>query len=261
MQTTHSKEGCQTHISDADRQILARIIEVLGLFVPLEPIGRYVSMSADEVWLTLVIQVCVMGSARPIERLTGHPHPERYKDFEKAVALSTVVSQQNPAAYLSKVLKCFSATRFHQKSANKLVTVLSSPDAFNKDEGLLFDGLSHQKDAIETRDELIRRCPILGLKSASDFMISVGLSHDVIALDTRVIGIFRKYFGYNLTSGQVQSKREFYLSLEGGLRELCREKQVSLAFLDRLLFKFGNVNAIELIVKYLSGSLTGSAAP
>jgi len=123
VQTTHSKEGFQTYISDADRQILARIIEVLGQFVQLEPIGRYVSMSADEVWLTLVIQVCVMGSARHIERLTSHY--ERYKDFEKAVALSTVVSQQNPAAYLSEELNKFSATRFHQKSANRLVTVLS----------------------------------------------------------------------------------------------------------------------------------------
>lgn len=93
MQTTHSKEGFQTYISDADRQILARIIGVLGQFVQLEPIGRYVSMSADEVWLTLVIQVCVMGSARPIERLTSHP--ERYKDFEKAVALSAVSHLDN----------------------------------------------------------------------------------------------------------------------------------------------------------------------
>lgn len=250
MQTIHNKEGFQTHISEADRQILARIIEFLGQFVQLEPIGRYVSMSADEVWLTLVIQICVMGSARHMERLTNHA--ERYKNFEEAIALSTVVSQQNPAAYLSKVLKEFSATRFHQKSANRLVTVLSSSKPFKEDKVLLFDGLSHQEDTIATRDELIQRCSIFGLKSASDFMISVGLSHDVIALDTRVIGIFREYFGYNLTPGQIQSNREFYLSLEGELREFCREKQVSLAFLDRLLFKFGNVNAIELMVKYLS---------
>ena len=248
METVRNKEGFQTHINDNDRQTLTRIIELLGPLVNLEPIDRYSSMSANEVWLTLVVQVCVMGSARHIERLTSDT--DRYKDFEKKVALSTVASQQNPDIYLTDVLQNFSVTRFHKKSAERLVKVLRSSNTFQGDKVLLLEGLSHKADAIQTRDELIQRCPIFGLKSASDFMISIGLSHDVIALDTRVIGILQKYFDYKLTLGEVQSNRRCYLSLEAGLREVCQEKRVSLALLDRLLFNFSNVNVIELLVKY-----------
>jgi thermostable 8-oxoguanine DNA glycosylase len=110
--------------------------------------------------------------------------------------------------------------------------------------------LSQEDAAIQTRDELIRRNPIFRLKSTSDFMISVGLSHDVIALDTRVIGIFQDYFEYNVSAGRIQSDLEMYLSLEATLREFCGEQGVSLALLDRLLFKFSDLNAVELVVKY-----------
>ena len=91
--------------------------------------------------------------------------------------------------------------------------------------------------------------PSSGLK-ARPTLIAVGLSHDVIALDTRVTGVLQKHFGYNVTPGRIQSNRDLYLSLEATLREFCYEQGVSLALLDRLLFKFNVLSAIELVVKY-----------
>jgi thermostable 8-oxoguanine DNA glycosylase len=81
-------------------------------------------------------------------------------------------------------------------------------------------------------------------------MICVGLSHDVIALDTRVVGVFQEHFGYEVSPGRIQSNRDLYLSLEATLREFCSGQGVSLALLDRLLFRFSDLRAIELVVKY-----------
>lgn len=86
--------------------------------------------------------------------------------------------------------------------------------------------------------------------SQSPYLNKPESSHDVIALDTRIVGIFKKYFGYNLNARQVQSNRAIYVSLEAALREFCREKQVSLAFLDRLLFNFSDLSIIELVVNH-----------
>ena len=47
------------------------------------------------------------------------------------------------------------------------------------------------------REALLANCPIFKLKSASDFMISSGLCYDVVALDTRVVGVLQRYFGFN----------------------------------------------------------------
>lgn len=248
METVRSKRDVQTLLSDADRAALGRMIALFGQFVELDPIGRYSTMTPEDVWQMLVVQVCVMGSARLIERL--YRDTAKRKEFEEVVSLRLISQQQNPVAYLAETLRNFSATRFPQKGAERLVTILQSSSVFRDGNLILFQELSHKDDAIQTRDELIKRCRIFRLKSASDFMISVGLSHDVIALDTRIINILRDHFDYNLTPTQIQSSRRSYLSLEAALREFCREQNVSLALLDRLLFRFSNLGAIELAMRY-----------
>lgn len=248
METIRYKKNAKTVLSDADCEALSRIIDLFGQFVELERLGRYSTMSAQDAWMALVIQVCVMGSARHVGRIESDT--AKRKQFEAAVSLEQVGHQSNSLSYLRDTLRDFSATRFPQKSAERLMTVLQSSTVFQDGHLILFQGLSHTHDAIQMRDELIKRCPVFRLKSASDFMIGVGLSQDVIALDTRVVGILQNYFGYNLNPAQVQSNRRVYFSLEGALREFCRGKGVSLALLDRLLFRFSDIGAIELAIKY-----------
>jgi thermostable 8-oxoguanine DNA glycosylase len=238
----------QTLLTATDRAVFARVITLFGGYVEVAPIGKYRTMQADEVWLRLVGQVCVMGGAAPWDRLGDSP--AEAARFSEAVSLEVLAHQDDPIGYLAQILMRFSATRFHNKAAERLVSIMEAPGVSRDHALVIFDGLSHENAGSQTRDELINRCPVFGLKSASDFMIDVGLSHDVIALDTRIVGILRRYLAYNLRLSQIQGNRRRYLSVEAALRQVCDEQVVSLALLDRLLFRVGNVGAMDIAVRY-----------
>jgi len=248
VETVYNAREIRTVITPADRRVLSKIIGLFGKLVEIEPIGQYRKMTADKTWITLVSQVCVKGSARHIERINSNPSLRA--EFEAAVSLTVLSRERNTVSYLANTLRSFSATRFPTRGAESLATVLKSPTVFERGRLVLFEGLSDKASAAQTRIELIKRCPIFRFKSASDFMISVGLSHDVIALDTRVVGVLQKHLGYNLTPARIQSRQALYLSLEAALRDFCHEQDRSLALLDRILFRFSSIGAIELIVKY-----------
>jgi len=95
----------------------------------------------------------------------------------------------------------------------------------------------------------MERNPYFKLKSASDFMIVVGLSHDVIAFDTRVVGILNDYFGLNLNVNRVQGSKTIYESLESALRDACERLGISLAHLDRMLFRFKDTIVSRIMIK------------
>jgi thermostable 8-oxoguanine DNA glycosylase len=251
METLCSNGDIPTLLTTSDRRVLRRIVRLFGRLVEDEvaPLGRYRTMTQDEVWHLLVGQICVMGSARHMESIRSDPG--KRQEFESAVSLESVKREQFPVSYLARILRAFSATRFPKKSADRLGGLFESPTVFQRGKLILYEGLSHEGNRDKVRDELIERCrPVFRLKSASNFMIAAGLSHDVIALDTRVVGLLQKHLGYNLNSTRIQSQRGLYLSLEAALRDFCHEQSISLALLDRILFGFSNMGAIELIVKY-----------
>jgi len=248
VETLHSRRDVQTLLTEADRQILARVITLFSRYVEIPPLGHYRTLAADDLWLSLVGEVCVAGGSGPWGRLQASP--AWANRFAEAVSRQVLGSQQYPTEYLAQTLRRHSATRFHNAAAKRLVSLLNAPGVFLDRALVLVEGFSPGDSAIETRDELIKRAPMFGLKSASDFMIEVGLSHDVIALDTRLVGIFQEYLGYNLTQPQIQGHRRRYLSLEAALRAFCGEQGVSLALLDRLLYRFGKIGAMDIAVKY-----------
>jgi thermostable 8-oxoguanine DNA glycosylase len=238
----------RTLLRDEDRETLGRIVAFLGPLAELNPIGHYRAMTSEDVWLEIVGQVCVMGSARHWDRLCSD-YPS-WSGFKEAVSLHSLNRQEDPASYLTKTLSAFSAARFPNRSAKSLVAALNSPGVFRDGDLVLFEGLSHEDDVVQMRDTLIERCPAFYLKSASNLMIEIGLSRDVIALDSRIVGILREHFDYNATAACIQSNRKRYLSLESALREFCRAQDVSLGRLDRLLFRFSRLSAIDLVVRY-----------
>lgn len=248
METVHSKDHIETLLTDADRGILGRILTRLGPRVEPAPLGRYATMTLDDVWLALVGQVCVIGGARGYDRVLANP--ELLAVFKRDVSIQAISHQQDPVPYLAQTLRNFSATRFHNTVAGRLVSILNSPSVFRDGDFIIFEKLSHQDSPIETRDQLINRCSVFRLKSASDFMIEVGLSHDVIALDTRVVGVLQKHLGFNLPAKRLQNHRQRYLSVEAALRELCQEHNASLALLDRVLFRFANEPDMQLAVEH-----------
>jgi len=248
MKIVSTERGIETVLHAADRRVLRRIATTLAPLVKVEPLGRYRTMAAADVWWGLLGQVCVMGSARPWDQAqlsTGTA-----TNLTRALAFSAVAAQPHVASYLEDMLRKFKATRFHKKAAEKLTRVLQTPSVFRGSRVALFEGISHRDDPVAVRNTLIKRCPIFRLKSASDFMISVGLSHDVIALDTRIVGILRRHCEFDHKAEQIQSSSGYYLSVESALRAFCREQQFSLALLDRLLFQFSALSAIDLVVKF-----------
>ncbi len=92
--------------------------------------------------------------------------------------------------------------------------MLNNPNVVKNGRIVLLNGLSHENDYAYIRNELIKRTRYFKLKSASDFMISVGLSHDVIALDTRVIKILRDHFNLNVTQIKFKGMKRFTYQLK-----------------------------------------------
>ncbi|MCB0176806.1 MAG: hypothetical protein KDI62_01130 [Anaerolineae bacterium] len=245
METIKDGGTYRTIITDKDKKQLGKLIEVIGPRVEVEELGRYINLFDEEIWHHIVVQVCVMGSARFMERLEKN---DDYKNFKKSVSLKVVTEEKEKAAYLTGIFEAFKATRFRNKAGQRLADILSSERVLYNGKIVLLKGLSHKDDFNAVRNELQKRCPIFKLKSASDFMISVGLSHDIIALDTRVVGVFNRYLNYETDPGKVQGNDKIYYSVETALREFCQEKNVTLALLDRLLFKYGNIDVIDFVL-------------
>jgi thermostable 8-oxoguanine DNA glycosylase len=240
METSYGNGPPLTLLTTADRKILGRIVRLFGGLVEdeVEPLGQYRTITPDNAWQLLVGQVCVMGSARHLESIRSDA--SKRPKFEIAVSLESLKRKRSPVSYLASVLRDFSATRFPKQAAHRLERLFQSPTVFQNGKLILFEGLSHEANRDQLRNELMSRCPIFGLKSASNFMIAVGLSHDVIALDTRIVGILQKHFAYNVNPARIQSQTRLYLSLEAALREFSSQHNISLALLDKILFSFGN---------------------
>jgi thermostable 8-oxoguanine DNA glycosylase len=81
-------------------------------------------------------------------------------------------------------------------------------------------------------------------------MITLGLSHDVIALDQRVVGLLNTHLGYNLKFSKLQANCSIYLSVEDCLRCVCKEANITLGQLDRTLFSFAGLSAVEYLINY-----------
>ncbi len=246
MQTDLSSKPIVTTLSDSDRRALAHLLRAADGRIRLPSLGAYEAMSADDLWFAIVSQVCVMGSSRGMEAIVRDP--ARRASFGDAIRPAALRRHRSATSRLAKVLAESKATRFPTKAATTLAGLLDTATIFAGDRLTLLDALSTEGAPDLVRGELRLRCRAFNMKSASDFMINVGLSHDVIALDTRVVGALRRYFGFNLPVGVVQSKRAVYLSVEGTLRDACVELGVPLAQLDRAIFQLAGRTALDFVM-------------
>lgn len=248
MNTIIAKREMVTTIEAEDHARFLRIIDRLGPYAEVPPLGGYRHMGHAEVWLKLVGQVCVMGSSRGMAAINADRRTRT--QFAKAASLRSWSASSYRVSALAKVLKDFKATRFATRAAGLLREVAKSPEVVRNDRCVLLRHLSHDQDVERIRRTLMDRCPIFKLKSASDFMINVGLSQDVIALDLRVVGTLEEHFGFNLSASQVQARERIYLSVEETLRAVCREAGVTLGVLDRCIFQFGGMSALDFALRH-----------
>ncbi len=247
------ENGGRTEISVEGRRILHLLIHTLRNSVRMPVRLRSGQRPSSAVaWHRLVSQVCVMGSSKGMGFIASDP--KLLQQFCASTALRVWSRQRYDRAYMAELLEQYKATRFPNKAADTLRQMVETRTIVHKAEVVLLTGLSGQMPRDELRDTLIDRCRFFKLKSASDFMISTGLSDDVIALDVRIVGVLAKYLQYGRTAAQVQSSRKDYLSLEVALRSVCEEAGISLAKLDRLLFQFSAMNALDYVLEFSTGN-------
>jgi len=271
MHTTITPKGPVTTITDTDRNRLLLLLKRTSplMVMDLKPPGHWRTMSSDDRWLQIVQQVCVTASARGMAAIMTDP--DRRLSFSRAVSISTWKQNGFGDQYLAPILRKFKAVRFHSKAAARLRIVVGNLKCVKAGRVVLFDRLPQTANAI--REELMSRCPVFGCKSVSDFMIDAGLSRDVIALDTRVIGALKRYFEYQLfstlrapsqapiglslkaTIPRLQADKRLYLSLEKELRAICTEAKTSLAVLDQVLFRLSAMDALQFLMKEVDSTL------
>jgi thermostable 8-oxoguanine DNA glycosylase len=247
MKTISHKDGTvETTISGRSTSMLLYVIESLSSSVKMP---APTENSSEHLWHRLVSQVCVMGGARGIEKLVRAGNKKRLDAFTAATSLQKWSESGFDEGYMSDALREASACRFPAKTVKKLREMAGTRQIVQGTRVVLLEGLSTSMPREKLRSELMTRCPLFGLKSVSDFMISTHLSQDVIALDTRLVGIFRDHLSYPLTAAQVQADDAVYLSVESSLRIVCEMAGITLAHLDRLLFQLSGVSVVEFFLK------------
>lgn len=244
METSFSSGEITTSSSNEDLIKFEKIVNQLESKVKLVKKDNFRKLDNNQLWETIVCQICVMGSSRNWEKLKKS---DKYKEFAEKIKLTTI-AKQNDKNYLQGIFKEYKPTRFPKKSAEKLNKILDNKGIVNNFKVVILDGLDSSMDYNEIRNSLMERNPFFKMKSASDFMIELGLSDDVIAIDTRIIGILRKHFSYNLDLGKVQSNKQIYLSLEETLRSMCKKMKIQLGLLDRMLYKYANMDVISFLL-------------
>lgn len=242
MNTDLAQKPIVTTVTVEDRRGLEQLLRAGRGQVRLAPLGTYAKMTSDDIWFALVSQVCVMGSSRGMEAIVRAP--ARRQSFMDAIRPAVLRETRSVTKRVAEVLADFSATRFPTKNAAIIATMLDSKEIVAGNRVVVLDSLTVGTPPDELRRELRRRCPLFNLKSASDFLINVGLSDDVIALDTRVVGALRKHFGFNLRVAVVQARQPVYLSIEAALRDACTHLGVRLAELDRTIFQLAGRSAL-----------------
>lgn len=236
-----------TTIREETKHKLLHVIGKLASHTKTPALGRWKKLSDEDLWNHIVSQVCVMGSAVPMEKL--HSTGNRLA-FESALSLGTLSTKRNKSAYIESQLTKFKATRFKNKAARRLAAALVNPSIVQGTRVVLLADLP-RGDSDAMREEILKRSKSLfKRKSVSDLMITVGLSHDVVALDQRVVGLLNTHFGYNRQFSSLQASRSIYLSVEDCLRDVCKEANVTLGRLDRMLFGFAGLTAVEYLMDY-----------
>jgi thermostable 8-oxoguanine DNA glycosylase len=235
-----SKDNWLVEVTDEDKKKLACVASELKFKTELPPYGEWKNMTSEEIWEEILSQFCVMGSARPVEKLQANT--ERYNQFLEKLSIGTLSKiTSNRKEYIARHLKEFKATRFYNKTAERINNCVENEEIV-KDGKLVFleDLKKSGIDEDTMRDTLLKRLPFFKMKSISDFMITIGASRNFLAFDTRVVGLLNKHFGLNTRLDKIQSNKILYKTLEGKLRDVCREFGIELSLLDRILFRFNS---------------------
>lgn len=142
--------------------------------------------------------------------------------------------------YIAKCLEEYRATRFYNKRAVGIDECLGNEAIVKDGRDVFLEDLKKGEVSIEdrVRDILLEKLFFFRMKSISDFMITIGIARDLIAFDTRVVGLFNRHFGLNAKVDDTQYDKSLCRAIEQRLRDASTEIGVKLSLLDRVLFRF-----------------------
>ena len=246
-----SSANHKTYLSREDLQKITEITKYLIDRIPVPQLGLYKEMSEEELWLHLVSKICAVGGAELLYELKKDD--EKFREFGDRLSISVLLTKKDlRKEYIAGVLKEYKATRFYNKQAEKIDALLSHPSVIYKGHFVLLDDIDHNKLSYkEIRNLLIARNSYLKLKSASEYMIEVGLSIDVIGLNRPVADVLMNHFGLQVYRYKLQNTKYIYESVEEGLRRGCEQVGIPLAYFDRMLTHFIGKDAISFILEDL----------
>ena len=234
-----SKDIWYLEVPMKDREQFQYIVEKFRQKTPRPPYGKWRRMTSEKLWENLVIQFCVFGGARPIANLIKDT--ERYNEFVEEISLDRLTGAQSARGrrqdFIASHLKAFKATRFHNRAARRINNCVENQNIVKDGKVTLLDNLNDDITEEEMRNVLLERIPYFKMKSVSDFMIEIGAAKNLMAFDTRVVGLLNMQFGLNVCIYDIQSNMDLYKTLEKELRKVCENLGIELSYLDRILFQ------------------------
>ncbi|MFW6100113.1 MAG: hypothetical protein ACOC90_01905 [Bacteroidota bacterium] len=240
-----------TYLSREDIHKITKIAKYLIDRIQVPQLGIYNEISQEELWFDLILKICAVGGGDMLYELKKDE--SRLQEFRERISLSTLLTKgELLQEYIAGILKEYKATRFYNKQASKIVNLLSNPKVIHRGNFVLLNDIDHHALSYKKiRNLLMTRNPYFKLKSASEYMIDVGLSIDVIGLNTQVTDMLREHYELQVDRHKLQNTKYLYESVEEGLRRGCEQVGIPLAYLDRMLTHFSEKDAISFLLEDL----------
>jgi hypothetical protein len=200
-------------------------------------------MSQDETWKAIVYQIVVVGGSASYERLVKSVEAQRALDFEHLRSLDSAdrlrtinrVLRDHGVRYASGDLaKC------HKSKAiiHNFEFLLGFPGGL-KGYLLALEALPGDGERMARVSKDMR---YIGLKGSRDLLAELGLVTEIIALDSRVLGILRALMV--TLPPDLQSDGKLYALVERELLDgVCKPLGITGVQLDRILYR--NYSAIR----------------
>lgn len=210
-------------------------------------------VSNTNLWNQFVREFLIRGGTRLIEQLDGKGSAK--KEFLNKTSLHAL---SNPALRRELGRTLAPATRFPSKAAANINRCRASTEVVRNGRFVLLANLRRTRSEIELRKQILERCPDLGWKGASDFLISTGRARDLVAIDTRILRCLQQHFATGRKISKARACPDLYLSVESALREVARRNHICAAQLDRIIFRTSGKSLLDF---FLEGTPDGAANP
>jgi hypothetical protein len=224
---------------------LAKFKDIRDRFLattPLPVVGKWRLMSDETLWLRVVSQVVVVGNEAPAKRLQCTEIQAHLAFYTLANSHPTIAANAIGSALAAIGTRYVSRTQpTGSPKVNALLKNLAVLKAFNGGPRGLVGHLAGMKTSRDRIDYLSKNFSYFKAKGARDFLATgLGMASDVIALDSRVMGIVRRI----VPELPVEVNARNYDAIERFLiKRVCQPLKMSGMEFDQLLFH--NKDAIE----------------